>query len=154
MDLRWDRCIALSFVTVGLAPSASAQTAAAAVKAEVVSPSGVGETATEWLASNSPGVFTLTIPGAVHSPSITLTASASNTAGTANFIASSESAGAVQNFIAQITASAASGSGGAFQVSSVAADGTMNAQGVQLILASAEQNGDGSGVIVAIMTFD
>jgi hypothetical protein len=155
MELRWGACVALSFVTMGLAASASAQTATAGVTAEVVSPPELAEAAAEWLMSTSPGVFTLRIPGAAQASPITLTAQMpAATNGTIGFFASSEGADALRHLLRQIASSRAAGSGGIYQLSSAAADGTINTHGVQMILMSLEQNGDDSGVIIAIIAFD
>lgn len=155
MEIRWGRCVALPLVTMGLAPSANAQTATAAVTAEVVSPSELAEAAAEWLMSNSPGVFTLRIPGAAQAPAITLTAQTPDAgSGVIDFLASSEGADALRQLLGQIASSAAAASEGVYQLSGSVADGTINIQGVQMILISVDENGDGSGVIVAIMAFD
>lgn len=155
MDVRWGRCAALTFVTTGLVPSASAQTATAGVTAEIVAPSELGEAAAEWLISNSPGVFMLRIPGTAQAPAITIKAQAPDAnSGTIEFLASSEGGEALRDLLTQISSSAATGSAGVYQLSGATADGTVNAQGIQLILVSSAQNGEGGGLIVAIIAFD
>jgi hypothetical protein len=140
---------------MGLAPSANAQTATAAVTAEVVTPSELAETAAEWLMSNSPGVFTLRIPGAAQAPPITLTAQTLDaSSGMIDFLASSEGVDALRQLLTQIALSAAVAPGGIYQISGAQGDGTIRAHGMQIILMSLEQNGDGSAVIVAIIAFD
>lgn len=151
MEIRWGQCVALPFVTMGLAPSASAQTATAGVTAEVVSPSELAEAAAEWLMSNSPGVFTLRIPGAAQATTITVTAQTPDgIGGTIDFFASQGNIAALRQLIAQITSSATAASGGIYQLSGAVADGTINAQGVQLVLMTMDHN----GVIMAIIAFD
>lgn len=155
MEIRWGRCVALPFVTMGLAPSANAQTATATVTAEVVSPSELAEAATVWLMSDSPGVFTLRIPGAAEATAITLTARLPDgSSGMTDFLASSEGADALRQLLGQIASSAAAASGGVYQLSGSLTDGTINTRGVQMILISVDENGGGSGVIVALMAFD
>jgi hypothetical protein len=153
MEIRWGRCVALPFVTMGLAPSASAQTATAAVTAEVVSPAELAEAAAEWLVSNSPGVFTLRIPGAASAVTLTAQTSDANS-GMIDFFASSEGADALRQLLIQIASSAADSSGGVYQLSGAMADGTIHMQGVQMVLITVSENSDGGGVIVAIMAFD
>ena len=155
MELRWRAWVALSFLFMGLATPASAQTATAGVTAEVVSPPELAKAATEWLVSNSPGVFTLRIPGAAQAPPLTVTAQTPDVgSGTIGFFSSSEGAGALRQLLGQIAIAAAAGSVGVYQFSGFVADGAMILQGVQMILISVDENGGGSGVIVAIMAFD
>jgi hypothetical protein len=155
MDSRWTKCIALSLATVGLAPSASAETATAGVRAEVVAPSRLAQAATAWLTSNSPGVFTFRIPGTAQAPAVTLTAQTPD-GGSAmvEFLASSEGAGAMEQLLTQIAESGEAGSGGIYQLSNAGADGTMSANGMQMILTISTSAGDGGGVMVAIIAFD
>lgn len=155
MEIRSGARAVLSLVTMGLATDASAQTATAGVRAEVASPLQLAESA-KSLISNSPGVFTLRIPGAGQASTITITAQTlDSSSGAIDFLASSEGADALRDLLAHsASSSAAAGSGGIYQLSSNAAAGTMGEQGVQMILMSSELNGDGSGVIIALITFD
>lgn len=155
MDIRWDQCLALSFATVALAPGASAKTATASVRAEVVTPSEVGAAAAQSLVSNSPGVFALRIPGAAPAPAITVIAqSSASGGGTIDFVASGESAGALQTAIAQISASAPTASGGATQLVTAPADGTMSSHGVQIALSGSAPGAEGGDVMIAVLAFD
>ena len=142
--------VALALAATVLAPSVNAQTATAGVRAEVVTPAEITvAAATEWLLSDSPGVFTLRIPGAAS------TGTTAQTTGTVEgssdmivFSASSQGAEALRQLIAQIAISAQS------QVVSIAANGTINGQGVQVTLMKANQNADNSDAVVAIIAFD
>lgn len=146
---------AFALAATVLTPSAQAETATARVAAEVVTPFEVSAAAaTEQLIGNSPGVFTLRIPGAAPAGTIALTVSTvEGSSGTVVFSASSESADALRQLIAQI-APAQLAPLGAYQVSGIATSGTINGQGVQVIVMKSTQNGDGSGTLVAIITFD
>jgi hypothetical protein len=139
---------------MGLASSASAQTATAGVRAELVSPLKLAEAATAWLTSNSPGVFTFRIPGTAQSSAITLTAQTPD-GGRAmiEFLASSDGSSAMQQLLTQIASSGEVGSGGIYQLSNLGADGTISGNGMQVILTISDQSSDGS-VMVAIIAFD
>ncbi len=155
MEARLCAGAALSLLFMGLATPASAQTATAGVTAEVVSPPELAKEATEWLVSNSPGVFTLRIPGAAQAPPLTVTAQTLDVgSGTIGFFSSSEGAEALRQLLGQIASAAAAGPDGVYQLSGYVADGAMNLQGVQMILISVYENGGGSGVIATIMAFD
>jgi len=153
MERRWAKCAALSFAAVGLAPSASAQTASAEVRAEVVSPSKLAEAAAAWLTNSSPGVFTFRIPGSAQSPAITLTTQTPDGSSAAiEFLASSVGSDAVQRLLTQV-ASGELGPEGIYQLSNAAADGTIGARGVQMILTISDQGGDGRA-LTATIAFD
>lgn len=155
MDIRWGWCIALPFASVGLSSVAEGQTATAGVTAEVVSPSDLSEAATEWLVSQSPGVFTLRIPGTSQAPAITITAQASNdNNGTISFFLSREGADALRNFLAKISSSSEAVVAGTYQISDGTSDGTISTYGVQMILTNSVPNDNGRGLIVAVIAFD
>lgn len=149
------RGVALALAATVLAPSAKAETATAGVAAEIVAPAEITvAAATEQLIGDSPGVFTLRIPGAAPAGTIALTVgTVEGSSGTVVFSASSESADALRQLIAQI-ATAQLAPLGAYQVSGIATSGTINGQGAQVIVMKSSQNGDGSGTLVAIITFD
>lgn len=151
------RCreVALALAATVLAPSAHAETATARVAAEIVTPAEVSAAAaTERLIGDSPGVFTLRIPGAASATTIELTASTmEGSSGAVMFSASGEAADALRKLIAQIATSPWAPLG-TYQLSGIATSGAINGQGVQVIVMNMSQNGDGSGTVVAIITFD
>jgi hypothetical protein len=146
--------VALALAMTALAPAAGAETAGAMVTAKVVKPFEVSAAvATEWLNGGSPGVFTLRIPGAATGTIALTVSTVEGSSGTVAFATSSEPVGAMQQLIAQIAASQLTPLR-TYQVSGIATSGTLNGEGVQVIVMKANQNGDGSGTVVAIITFD
>lgn len=137
-----------------LAPSAHAQVATAGVTANVVTPTEVtAASATDWLISDSAGVFNLRIPGAASSAAIDITAKAvAADGGTVIFYASTEGAEALRRLIAQMIASSKLAPLH-HPSANIGASGTINTEGVQIVLIK-RTGDDASGIIAAIITFD
>lgn len=136
-----------------LASSAQAETAAAGITAVVVRPNEVSASvATQQLIGDSPGMFTLRIPGAASVGTIAVTVSTMNgSSGTVAFSTWSDSKAAVQQLIAQI-ANAQLAPIGIYQIIGTTSRDTISGQGVQVVVM--QSSGDGSKAIVAVITFD
>lgn len=136
-------------------PLANPSEAVAGVSAEIVSPAVTSvAAAAELLLGSSPGVLTLRIPGAGPAATIALTATAvEGSSGGIIFNAPRESAGALQQLVAEVSAaveSATLGSGPA----GVVTTGVIKGQGVQVVVTKASQGSDGGGTVTAIISYD
>lgn len=138
------------------ASSVSAQTVAAGVRAEIVSPGVASVTAVvDLLFSPSPGVLTMRIPGSASAGSVALTASAlEGSSGAIIFTVSSENAGALEKLIAELTASMDAEIQNGGQISGIATTGVIQGQGVQVVVIKASQGSDGGGTVTAIISYD
>lgn len=136
---------------LGHAPVFSQHHGDAIVTASLVSPAEVSaQQATKLLLSPTPGILTITIPGASANSTLDLTATGMDVAtGMFTFSASGANTSALSQLMEQLSAGALSGS----LSTGLTVSGFVNGQGVQIVVLEASQSGDG-GTIKATITFD
>jgi len=140
------------FGCVAVCDSAAAQQTSADAVVTIVSPAEIStQQATQLLFSPTPGVLTITIPGASGPFSTELTASGVDSSGSKfTFTASGSDAAALTQLMEQLASGVASGS---FS-SGLTVSGFINGQGVQITILHAAGAEGGGGIIKATITFD